>query len=144
MITNRYLIGAAVALAAVAGAWFHGHHHGKQSAELTTAQAWLDSAEAARKVQEKQQEAVNNAIKKQYREQVRVNSGLLADLERLRERPERPSLPETPRTECEGTTGAELSREDAGFLAREAARADTLRTGLVSCYATFDAMKEGP
>ena len=41
---------------------------------------------------------------------------------------------------CKGTTGAELSREDAEFLAGEAARADRLRSALNACYQQYEAM----
>jgi hypothetical protein len=47
-------------------------------------------------------------------------------------------LPDTPGVECEGASGRELSREDAEFLAREAARADAIRAGLEACYAAID------
>jgi uncharacterized protein HemX len=43
-------------------------------------------------------------------------------------------------THCKGTTGAELSREDAEFLAGEAARADKLRSALNACYQQYEAM----
>lgn len=42
---------------------------------------------------------------------------------------------------CEGATGAELSRSDAGFLAGEAARADQQRAALGACYSAYDAVR---
>ena len=65
-----------------------------------------------------------------------VNRKLADALERLRKRPER--LPEPARASCEGGTGAELSGPDAGFLEREAARADELRAALGACYQWID------
>lgn len=41
---------------------------------------------------------------------------------------------------CAGSTGAELSRPDAGFLAGEAARADELRAALSACYSAYDSV----
>lgn len=62
---------------------------------------------------------------------------LVSELDRLRKRPERIKvIPST----CAGTTGAELSGPDAGFLAIEAARADTLRAALGACYKHVDAV----
>lgn len=65
-----------------------------------------------------------------------VNRKLADALERLRKRPER--LPDPARAACEGGTGAELSGPDAGFLEREAARADELRAAVSACYAWID------
>lgn len=50
-------------------------------------------------------------------------------------------MPEAARAECQGGTGAELSGPDAEFLVREAARADTVRAALTSCYADLDALR---
>jgi hypothetical protein len=81
----------------------------------------------------KLQEAANE-ISRQYQvDRSRINSQLADALERLRERPER--LPEPARATCNGSTGAELSGADAGFLEREAARADELRAALQACQA---------
>jgi phage-related minor tail protein len=65
-------------------------------------------------------------------EQIRVVNNRLANaLGELRERSSRVSnAPEN----CQGTSGRELSREDAEFLVREAARADQLRAALNACY----------
>lgn len=41
-----------------------------------------------------------------------------------------------------GCTGAELYRQDGEFLAREAARADTLRLELARCYRAWDKARE--
>ena len=40
---------------------------------------------------------------------------------------------------CPAATGAQLSREDAEFLAREAARADAVVAGLKACQTTYRA-----
>lgn len=60
----------------------------------------------------------------------------------LRKRPARPAgVSEAPRPQCAGGTGAELSGPDAEFLVREAARADTIRAALISCYADLDGLR---
>lgn len=43
---------------------------------------------------------------------------------------------------CQGSTGADLSRQDAVFLAGEAARADELRTALGACYKAYDSISQ--
>lgn len=68
-----------------------------------------------------------------------VNRRLADALERLRNRPER--MPESARSACEGGTGAELSGQDAGFLEREAARADQLRADLEACYGWIETVR---
>ena len=69
-------------------------------------------------------------------------------LRRLQHRPQRPAggpprdrnLPGDPahQATAPGCTGAELYREDGQFLVREAARAEVIRKGLLSCYADLD------
>ena len=69
-----------------------------------------------------------------------INSKLQSTLGELRQRQDRPSGTDTAR-DCKGTTGAELSRQDAEFLTREAARADQLRSALELCYRQYDAVR---
>lgn len=86
-----------------------------------------------------QQKRVNDALREQAKDARGIADRLSADLERLRQRPDRTrGMPETDRAACQGATGAELSREDAGFLAREAARADRIRAALRACYRAID------
>lgn len=91
----------------------------------------------------KWQGAINEITTNQAGKLAEVQRHLDVAIVSLRDRPERPTrLPDTPRIECSGASGRELSREDAEFLARESARADTLRAGLEACYAAYDgAMK---
>ena len=63
-------------------------------------------------------------------------------LNELRKRPSRVPVPNAPGA-AKGATGAELSREDAGFLTREAARADALIAELNYCYRMYDESKIG-
>lgn len=109
---------------------------------------WAEQREkavrTARAEEQKQQEAVNEALRKQNLSLADVNADLVRDINGLRLRPPRtPSagVPQAPRADCQGGTGAELSREDAEFLVGEAARADTLRVGLVTCYEVIDASR---
>lgn len=69
----------------------------------------------------------------------RALSRLESQLRELRDRPDR--LPAAAAGACEGATGAELSRPDAGFLAGEAARAERLIARLDECHAWIDDLK---
>jgi hypothetical protein len=61
-------------------------------------------------------------------------------LNELRKRPARDGLPGVTGN-SQRATGAQLSREDAEFLARESARADAIRTALNYCYTLYDEAK---
>lgn len=110
---------------------------------LTIAQGVAAAATEARTIERKEQETVNHALRTQNETLADVAHRLRNDLERLRRRPERSQqsagVSAAPGPACQGATGAELSRPDAEFLVREAARADELRAGLVACYAVIDA-----
>jgi len=89
-----------------------------------------------------QQGKVNDALRQQADSQAAINNRLRADLASLRNRPERASnLSATAGSACTGVTGAELSRPDAEFLVGAAARADTIRAGLIACYQVIDATR---
>lgn len=110
--------------------------------EKSIAQQREQAATEARATERKQQEKVNEALREQNSALAGVADKLRLELGRMRNRPERPTVvPEVPRSACEGSTGAELSRPDAEFLAREAARADEIRAGLVACYQVIDGLQ---
>ena len=140
MIRAKLLIAAAVAGAlAVSGVWWHGNSHGKRSAERQHQAAIQVATEKARTTERERQEGINRALQYQVEEMAGINTGLAADLERLRQRPDR-RLPGDPGADCKGATGAELSSRDASAFARLAARADELRAGLRSCYQYADTL----
>lgn len=79
-------------------------------------------------------------------ENARIAARYAAQLDGLRQRADRRpapagGVPEATAT-CEGATGAELSRSDAGFLAGLAARADQHRAALAACYSAYDAVSQ--
>ncbi len=105
--------------------------------------------EASERAREREQAMVSSAekIRKEKDAQIAsLNSRLGSALDGLRQRPPRADSPPKeppaaiPRA---GATGAELSREDAEFLVREAARADSLRTALNQCYRQYDEVRKG-
>ena len=67
-----------------------------------------------------------------------INARLVAALVELRNRPDRRPVDTA---NCQGSTGAELSGPDAGFLEGEAARGDTLRAELNACYDKYDSLR---
>lgn len=68
-----------------------------------------------------------------------VNAKLESMLEQLRQRPSASSVSD-PTRDCKAASGSELSREDAEFLAREATRADQLRSALEACYLQYESV----
>lgn len=111
--------------------------HARMVAKLESERA--QALQKARDIETQWQEEVNEVTTKQAEKLAEVQHHLDVAIISLRDRPKRSAtLPDTPRVECAGASGRELSREDAEFLAREAARADTIRAGLEACYAAFD------
>lgn len=111
--------------------------HARMVAKLESERA--QALQKARDIETQWQEEVNEVTTKQAEKLAEVQHHLDVAIISLRDRPKRSiTLPDTPRIECAGASGRELSREDAEFLVREAARADTLRAGLEACYAAYD------
>lgn len=143
-------IGALVAVivgASVAGWTVRGWKEDSaiNSLRTTIAQGVAAAATEARRIERNEQEVVNHALRTQNESLAGIAARLRTDLERLRQRPERPAIaagvPAAVDPACAGATGAELSRPDAEFLVREAARADEIRAGLVACYAVIDGIQ---
>ena len=123
------------------GFYWHAHGSNAEHARLMAQfdHERVDMVQKARDTEKKWQEEVNEVTTKQAEKLAEVQHHLDVAIISLRDRPKRSiTLPDTPRIECAGASGRELSREDAEFLAREAARADTIRAGLEACYAAFD------
>lgn len=131
-------------LGAAAGGEFHGRKVERTAWEAKIQSARADAAEAARNDEKEKQQGVNRALQEQNDNMAAVNAGLNRDLERLRQRSARRDMSGTASATCKGATGALLSREDAGFLVREAARADKLRAALKACYAYADTVAGDP
>lgn len=130
-----WLVALALLLMAAVGGYAKGRsdERGRVQAEL------LKRTEQARQVEQEWARKVKVLGDAKDAEIDRINGRLADALERLRKRPER--LPEPARAACAGATGAQLSGPDAGFLEREAARADALRAALEQCYGWIDAVK---
>ena len=96
-----------------------------------------DQIAQTQKIQEERQTAADQIRKEKDVQIASINNSLADALIKLRERPSRAQGS----SNGQGGTGLSLSAEDAGFLDREAARADILRTALDSCYKQYDTLK---
>lgn len=107
------------------------YRKGRADEFITQSLKQSEQREAQRKRYEQLQKEKDDE-QAHYEQLLRGVGDELADaLERLRQRPARISA--AARTSCQGSSGAELSAEDAAFLTREAARADGLRAALIRC-----------
>ena len=136
-------LGAAMAalLVAFTSGWIiNGWRWNNTALKLAAAQtqARIDAEKQTRHQELALQAAADTARSTKDAEITIIRSQLDAALGSLRERPLRgANLPGAAST-CRPATGAQLSREDAEFLAREAARADAVVARLNYCYGTFE------
>jgi len=147
LVAIRLIAIAAVALAAFSGGWYvNGVRWENTVLELKDTQAkLLASANEAARAREQDLQATADKLKETKDAQIRtINARLAATLVELRERPARPAsvaeaapVADAP-APATGGTGAFLYREDAEFLAREAARADEIRAALIQCNAQYE------
>lgn len=131
------------ALLAIAAAYFGGEYRGSAAKDMEwqakTYAELAEKSEAARNQESMWQGVVNGTVKNDQARADGIRRTLDIALDSLRHRPERAAgVSEAPRSACAGGTGAELSRADAEFLEREAARAERQRSGLIACYEVID------
>ena len=135
----------AVVLAFIANG-FYWNAHGSNAADTRwkakIEQQRADAEAKAREQEKTWQEAANAIVKNQDAKLAAARRSLATALDSLRDRPVRPPA----NTEASGPSsscglGTGLCREDAGFLAREASRADEIRAGLEACYTFIDKVK---
>lgn len=131
---NKYFLAAFIvmAIAIVTGAYFKGSHDKDSEWKLVIAE---QAKQARLKEQDLQQKADENA-KQALSKQAAIQSKLNIALNSLRDRPAR--LPEAARTQCQGSTGFELSRVDAEFLTKFASDRDSENQALADCYKHVD------
>jgi hypothetical protein len=151
-----YMAAGCVLVAAVAGG--AGYWRGHSAGEAKVQAAWdreraelaEEHAKAMAAAREKEQQLQANAdqLRQEKDDEIRTINARAASLaDSLRKRPERTAQASAvsgasgascPACVC---TGAGLSREDAEFLAREAARADELRASLTQCVKQYEALR---
>ena len=152
-LLNRYVIGAAAIALAVVAAFSFGYRVGKgvvQSAwDKERAAAAVELATAREQVRTVER-TMNDAAAKYQRDKYdsirALNDRHRALVDSLRERASRPaagavSSPAGDAPIACQCTGEGLHREDAEFLAGEAARGDELRAELLACYQQYDAAR---
>lgn len=103
------------------------------------------NAEAAnREIEAQAVRSLAEAQEKRNVEVAQINRNHAAVVDGLRKRPERPAVsskvPSAPAA-CVGTTGAELARGDAEFLAGYSADAAKLEAALNQCEAAYNALR---
>jgi hypothetical protein len=111
------------------------------SLEKQHADSIANAYQYTRRIEQDLQGKIEQIERKKNAEIFNINTRLGVALSELRQRPSRDGTDPTP-TNCTAATGRELSREDAEFLTREAARADTLRQALGVCYVQYDEARE--
>jgi len=133
-----YLKGASAGRAEIQQAW------DQEKAKLAEEHA---KAVAAAREKEQQLQAQADHLRQEKDDEIRSISARAASLaDSLRKRPERTAqasaVSGTTSAGCPACvcTGNSLSREDAEFLAREAARADELRASLAQCVKQYQAL----
>lgn len=133
----------AVAVAFVIGWAVNGWRKDAEIDRLITVQtqATLAAEVKARKSEQDLLVQVQQVKDKKNAELKTISTKLSAALIGLRKRPERSEVP-TVTTIGTSCTGAELFRQDAEFLIREAARADELEATLRQCEATYNAARK--
>jgi hypothetical protein len=145
LVPARMIVAVLTVIVAFCGGWYiNGVRWERTLLEVrdTQAQIQANAQEAARKRERAMAEEADALRKVKDDEIRRINGRLAAALVELRDRPPRPEYSLTPSTGVKspalGSTGAQLYREDAEFLAREAARADEIRVSLIQCIAQYD------
>lgn len=103
-----------------------------------------DDERAAREREQGWLLRVNESEQRRINETDTIRTAYAVELNRVQNRASRKptgtgAMPD-PTPACQGSTGAELSREDATFLIGEAARADEQRAALSACYRAYDAV----
>ena len=137
---NLVKIGIITALLVVVG-WFS-YQYGQDSIRADMAEAVKVATDKARKEEQTKQEKVNEIAQQQHNHLKSINDQLVVDLGKLHNRSNKRHLPKDNKATCKSATGANLSSPDAGFLIREAARADQLRTALKACYQYADTVSK--
>jgi hypothetical protein len=136
--------------AALAGLYWKGYTSGRKAVQAEWNAERLATAENTRLLLMANAKATGDLQAKADKERASKNAQINSlnieldeSLKRLRNRPERPAGDMPQATGAGGNgTGAELYREDAEFLAREAARADRLRIAINQCRAAYNAARE--
>ena len=124
------------AIIVVCGIWYNGYSVGYS--KLT---AYKLEQETVTREKETQYQSQAAEIRKAKDAQINsINNQLVDAISQLRKRNSRTDNTSVGQT-ISGCNGSQLYAEDAEFLIREAARADTIKAGLEACYKQYDSLK---
>lgn len=103
----------------------------------------MQAEQAARKKEQELNQKAADIKRKKDAEIAGVNSALQFALGGVRDRPSSSGLPRDPANgkTTQGCDGTQLFRDYAELALREAARADTVRSALLSCYQQYDSLR---
>ena len=135
---------AAAMLVAFTSGWIiNGWRWNNAALKLAAAQtqARIDAEHKSRQQELALQAAADAARNTRDAEITMIRSQLDAALVSLRQRPLRGANLSGSPGACPSATGAQLSREDAEFLTREAARADNLLAEVKTCHIFYQSAK---
>jgi hypothetical protein len=149
-----FLLGATLAVVAASGAGYykgigHGRAEVQQAWDKEKAEQYAEYAKGQEAARQKEQQLQYEAdrLRRDKDAQIRnINARATALANSLRDRSSRASETNPGASTADAgqagsrCTGSELSREDAEFLAGEAARADSLRAALRQCVAQYEAL----
>ena len=152
-----FLLGAALAVAIAGSAGLYkGRDLGMAEVqhqwdkERAAQEAEYAAAQTAAREKEQALQASADQLRQEKEREIRnLNARAVALSNSLRDRPTRPSPESSPVSSTASVgcpvpvcTGAGLSREDAEFLSREAARGDELRALLKQCHAQYETLRK--
>ena len=109
--------------------------------EASYAKAYAEAQKAARIKENGLVNDLSNLRRTKDAEIKNINGRLAAALDGLRDRPERIDLSKNTGS-CNGSTGAQLARGDAEFLARYAADAARLQSSYKTCVGAYEAARK--
>jgi hypothetical protein len=151
LFDSAKLIGLALSAGVLAITHYSAYRLGSQGVQAEFDAYRLEQLEATRKLQEASRGYVDELktdaekrIEVKNAELAKINNRLDATLSELRKRAGRGSEANMPNTASAQSicTGRGLFSEDAEFLAREAARADSVKYDLVQCQGQYNKSKE--
>lgn len=140
----------AVAAAAIWGhGWLAGAEHGEDKLNAYKADVDRQTLIQAARSLKASTKLLQDGITREKAKNDEINdinrrlSIAVADSVRYRAERRRVATPNpTTPASCDGATGAELSRPDAEFSVREAARADRIRAALKTCYEQYNQARD--
>lgn len=143
-LTERLIALVAAALVLFAAGWIvNGYRWNSKMQTYVAAQeaAARQAQEHARATEQTIRDVIDQERNKKDAEINIIRGQLDHALSELRSRAARPAALPAATGNIQTATGAQLFREDAEFLVREAARADEVVAELLACYTSYEAAR---